>query len=209
MSMIDQLSSQVGDRSSEANRLVADQCLQNPTLLDEIRVGLGEKDVKLLGDCAEVMTMVAEKRPEIVAAYAETLARLLAHKNTRVRWESAHALAYVAHLAPQVMAPLLPRCEQILHEDKSVIVRDYLTDAVGGYARTGPDAAQAAFPVLQAALVVFDGKQAGHALEGLLNVAQSAPDLQAAILELARPYCDHPRGMIKKAARKLVKTLGG
>jgi hypothetical protein len=103
----------------------------------------------------------------------------------------------------------LPRCEQILHEDKSVIVHGYLTDAVGNYARTGPDAAQAAYPILTTALDVFGGRHAHYALNGLLNVAQAAPDLRDPILDIARSYVDHPRGMIKKAARKLVKTLGG
>lgn len=209
MSVIDQLSSQTGDRTSESNRLVADQCQQNPSLLDEIRAGLGEKDVKLLGDCAEVMTMVAEKRPEIVAPYAEALVPLMEHKQARVRWESVHALALVAHLAPQVIAPLLPRFRQNLHEDESVIVRETSAVAVGNYAQVGPDAAQAAYPILIETLDVFGGRHAHYALNGLLNVAQAAPDLRDAILDIAQAYVDHPRGMIKKAARKLVKTLGG
>ena len=62
MSILSQLSSQVGDRSEASNRKVVRQCLENPALLDEIAVGLKQQDAALLGDCAEVLTMVGSPR---------------------------------------------------------------------------------------------------------------------------------------------------
>ncbi len=109
MGVLQQLSSQAGDRSEYSNRKVALRCLDQPELLAEIAAGLDSRDVKLVGDCAEVLTMVAETRPDLIAPYAKKLAVLLAHKTTRVRWEAMHALALVASQVPRVIASLLPR----------------------------------------------------------------------------------------------------
>lgn len=108
MSIISELSSQVGDRSQSANHKVVVQCLDDPTLLADISAGLEHKNAALVGDCAEVMTQVAEQRPESVAPYAQALAPLLKHKATRVRWEAVHALAYIAAFNPETIADLLP-----------------------------------------------------------------------------------------------------
>ncbi|HEY8399663.1 MAG TPA: hypothetical protein VIK89_00300 [Cytophagaceae bacterium] len=55
MTIIQQLSSQVGDKTEEANRKVAQLCLQTPALLKEIAEGLSQKENNLVADCAEVL----------------------------------------------------------------------------------------------------------------------------------------------------------
>lgn len=63
MSDLGPLSSQIGQRSEAANRDAAGRCLANPALLDEAAFGLGNKDAAVVGDSAEVMTMVAQAAP--------------------------------------------------------------------------------------------------------------------------------------------------
>jgi len=98
MGIIDQLSSRTGDRTSQSNREAATRCLAEPALFADIVGALScenvlSVDYRLLGDCAEVCTMVAEVRPELVAPHAALLPPLLDHKKARVRWEAMHALA--------------------------------------------------------------------------------------------------------------------
>jgi hypothetical protein len=124
MSILAKLSSQVGDRSEHSNRQVVLECLDAPDLLGEIAEGLRSKDAALVGDCAEVLTQVAEQHPDWVAPYAEALAALVSHKKTRVRWEVMHALALVTASAPAVIEPLLPKLAEMIRADSSVIVRD-------------------------------------------------------------------------------------
>ena len=86
MSILNQLSSQVGDRTEASNRRVAAQCLLDPALLDEIARGLKSEDGALVADCAEVMTKVAEEHPEIVkrlTAFAEEAREDLGDKLTK------------------------------------------------------------------------------------------------------------------------------
>lgn len=205
MTLLRQLSSQSGDRTEEANREVAGQCLIEPALLAEIDAGLDSPDAALVGDCAEVFTLVADARPEWVAPYAPRLVALLTHKTTRVRWEATHALALVAALVPDVITPLLHQLAEALRHDKSTIVRDYTVEIVAHYAKTGVEAARAAMPLLQEALTLWDGKHAARALNSLGHVAERLPSRAADIHHIAQAYLNHPRGVARKAAKRLAK----
>jgi hypothetical protein len=183
------------------------ECIADPPLLEDIADGLKNADAALVGDCAEVLTHVASVYPERVAPYAEKLIPLLSHKTTRVRWEAMHALALIATHIPDTIATLLPQLQEMISADKSTIVRDHAVDTVGNYAGTSEQAAAQAFPILAKALRVWDSKHAARALNGLSNVALNAPGLQGELLSLAQDYVDHYRGVVKKAARRLVKTI--
>jgi type IV secretory pathway VirJ component len=209
MPITDQLASARGERGQEANCAVAEQCLERPELLSEIVEGLSSRDARLAGDCAEVMTKVAEGAPDLAAPYASQLAALLAHKNGRVRWEVMHAFALVAGLVPDLTAERLEWLRGLIRDDKSVIVRDYAVDAVAAYAATGATAAKASLPVLQAALEAWDGKYAARALAGLARAAQADPSLAAAVRASAEPFTDHARPGVRKAARATLRAAGG
>lgn len=207
MSVLDGLSSQIGDRTARSNHAVAARCLDKPSLLTELVGGLDGRDAALAGDCAEVLTLVAEQRPDLVAPYAGALSPLIAHPTTRVRWEATHALALVARAVPEAIAPLLPTLGEMVRADASTIVRDYATAAIGNYAATGPAAATAACPLLLAALDTWGGKHAGRALKGLTNVARSAPAQRQELRAVAEGHADSSRGVVRKAARDLLREL--
>src|SRR5688500_14052121 len=105
------LSSQSGDRTEAANRAVAAECQRHPELLQDIAAALTPADAALAGDCAEVMTKVAEADPTLILPYVEKLAPLLDHRTTRVRWEAMHALALAAGLVPRQITRLLPQLQ--------------------------------------------------------------------------------------------------
>jgi len=203
MSILAKLSSQVGDRSQEPNRKVVIQCLDDPTLLVEIAEGL--KDAALVGDCAEVLTQVADQHPDWVAPCAEALSALLNHKTTRVRWEAMHALALVARSTPKTIASLLPTLAEIIGSDPGATVRDHATDAIGNHAATVKPAAEKAYPLLREALSVWNGKPAGHALKGLVNVATMVPTSRDELHVTAEEHSRRGKGVVRKAAKELLK----
>lgn len=206
-SLLAQLSSQVGDRTEGSNREVARRCLENPHLLNEIAAGLLELEPALVGDCAEVLTKVAEDNPLLVVPYADSLPVLLLHKNSRVRWEAAHTLALIATSSPATITPLVPILVQLIRTDTSVIVRDHATDALAYYASTGKYAAECVYPYLVEMLTLWDGKQAGHALQGL---AKAAPFLRSRYAELnaiAGEYSASDRAVVRKAAARLRNAI--
>ena len=92
MEILNQLSSQKGDKTEDANKIVAEKCIANPKVLAEIAIGLEDKDKKLQSDCIEVFTLVAEVKPEFVVPYADSILHLLYSKETKTRWEAVHTL---------------------------------------------------------------------------------------------------------------------
>jgi hypothetical protein len=206
-SILTQLSSQVGDRTEASNRKVATICLEDPHLLKEIAAGLMESEDALVGDCAEVLTQVAQENPTLIVPYAEVLSLLLVNKNTRVRWEATHALALIARSSPASITPLVPILVQLNRNDASVIVRDHATDTLANYASTGKSAAECVYPYLIEMLTLWDGKQAGHALLGLANAAPLLPYRRNELHAIASGYSASDRAVIRKAAKNLFKIV--
>jgi hypothetical protein len=207
MSIVQKLSSQVGDRGQESNLKVAADCLVKPELLKEVTAGLRSKDAALLGDCVEVFTKVAEQHPKLIVPYAAELIQLIAHKTTRVRWEAVHALALCAQFIPQILQPQLCEIDSIIRSDKSIIVRDYSIDIVANYTLAGAKQAQEAYPLLREYLAVWEGRHAGHALIGLCNVAKMLPQMAPELHKLAEPFLEHKSGVIRKTAKAVLKSI--
>ena len=205
MSILDKLSSQVGDRTEAANKQVAARVLKESALLTEIERGLLSPDAKLAGDCAEVMTMVAEEQPDLVAPYADALIARLSHKNTRVRWEAMHCVAEIAARVPDKIAPILQTLNETIALDKSVIVRDHAIRALGAYGSTSPVAARRVWHHLRAALVVWDGKHAGKALAAMQKLVDADATLKPEAQKIARRFVEHKSASVRMAAKRLLK----
>ncbi len=206
MGILNQLSCKTGDSSGASNRTVAGQCLEHPEWLPEIVAGLGSRDDAMVADCAEVMTEVAKVQPAYIAPYAGALVPCLMHRKTRARWEAMHALALVTFLAPEVVGGSLHLLQEIVEGDSSVIVRDYGVDAIANYAGISGEKAREVYPFLVSVLDLWNGKQAGHALRGLLNVVRNAPELRVEVHEVAVQQYERTKGVIRKAARELMSA---
>jgi len=206
MSVLSRLSSQVGDRTEESNKRVAREALEQPFVLAEIAQGLSADDPRLVGDCAEVMTMVAEHGPELVVLYIEEIVPLLSAEKTRVRWEAMHAIALVVRLVPERIAPMIGELGAKIKGDRSVIVRDWAVYALGEYGSTSKEAARSAFSILAEALTAWEGKQAGKALEALGKLVARDASLTQQAGSLAEPYLTHRSAKVRRLAKKLVGT---
>jgi hypothetical protein len=206
--IVNQLASKMSSRSNEPNKAVAIKCIETPELLEEIAGHLKDSDKKLVADCAEVMTEVALSNPSLIAEFTMDLIPLINSKDNRIKWESIHALSLVAHLVPDLIFSILPELEEIMHRDKSIIVRDYTADAIAGYAGTSPEAADNAYPILKKILILWDGRHAARALEGLINIYKVKPLLKNELGKIADAFLDNPKGVIQKAAIRLQKAIG-
>lgn len=206
-SVLNQLSSAIGDHTNAANHAVAAACLADPTLLEQIAGGLAGEGEKMAGDCAEVMTQTAAEAPDLVVPYADVLIGVLDHPFTRARWEAAHALAVIASRVPDRLREARGRLDAIIRTDTSIIVRDYTVVIVAGLAGSSSADAAWAYPLLMDCLSLWEGRHAGHALPGLGQVAVQLPQHSAEIRRHAAELVDHERGMVRKAARRLVKSL--
>jgi hypothetical protein len=207
MAILQQLSSQTGNRSEQPNRKVAGQCIQHPELLTEIVSGLKSKDVKLIGDCAEVMTFVAETNPELVSNFFNDLHPLIKHKNGRVKWEAMHAISLIAHLIPEHIFSILVELDDILHKEQGVIVRDYATQTICNYGLTSKEAASIAYPIMKEILHTWGERHASRVIDALAKIYVLLPGIKKELLSLVSEYENSSRAIIKKAVTKLNKAL--
>lgn len=207
MSILSKLSSSMGERGEASNRTVAGMCIENPDLLGEIAEGLESGSDVIKGDCAEVMTFVAKNEPEFVVPYVGSLVPLVEHPKARVRWEAIHSISLVAGLAPHFLRKLIPKLDEIIQNDTSIIARDCAVRAVGNYAETGLEAAMEAYPVLINAIPVRDCRHAHHAINGLINALGFLSDKTDELEKIGEEYMESSRGVLKKAAKKLLKAI--
>jgi hypothetical protein len=121
-----------------------------------------------------------------------------------VRWEATHAVALVAALVPDQVAPLLPDLAARIEHERSVIVRDCAVKALGEYGRSGPQAAEQAFPLLGDALEAWEGKHAKLALEGMDKLLSAEPALGPEVRAAARTCLDHKRANVRRLANRMV-----
>jgi hypothetical protein len=205
MSILSELSSQIGDRTEAANKRVAARVLKKSALLDEIASGLASDDAKLAGDCAEVMTLVAAEKPEFVVLHAEALIARLDHKDTRVRWEVMHSLAEIAAFTPDQIAPIVGKLVEKVTHDKSVIVRDYAIQALGEYSGTSTTAARQVWPHLCKALDLWEGKHVGKVLEAMRQLVMADGTLKADAQEIALHFMDHGSAKVRAMAKRMLK----
>ena len=205
MEILNQLSSQKGDKTEDSNKLVAENCIANPRLLAEIAVGLEDEDKKLQSDCIEVFTLVSEKKPELIVQYAENILPLLSSKEAKTRWEAVHTLSYIADKIPDIISSVLPTLQSLIEKDKSTIVRDYAIDTIANYAKTNVKTSEESYGLLKSFLELWGEKHARQVLRGFNNVLDHCSDFKAEINILVQPYLSANKKIVVSEAKKIIK----
>jgi len=207
MEILNQLSSQKGDKTEIANRLVAEKCIANPRALAEIAIGLEDKDKKLQSDCIEVFTLVSEVKPEYIVPYTDNILPLLYSKETKTRWETVHTLSFIAEKIPDIIFSVLPVLQSLVEKDKSTIVRDYAMDTVANYAKVSTETSGESYELLKYALELWGEKHAKQVFKGFNYVLNNCTDYKAEINLLVQPYLTANKKIVATEAKKIVKRI--
>ncbi len=205
MTIIDQVTS-ISEKKGN-NYVVAELCARDPEKIQEVVDGLVYRDGKVVADCAEVLTEIALTKPELVAPFGGQILPILYQKNNRARWETMHCLSLIASLRPEIIEQNLEQFSSFIETHDSVIVRDYAIDAIGNFAGTSLEAARKAMPILEKSLYVWEGRHAGHALEGLIRIVPYLPSSRAHLQEIASAYLTAKNGAVRKSASRLARIL--
>ena len=205
MEIINQLSSQKGDKTEDCNKIIAEKCITAPRLLADIAVGLEDKNKKLQSDCIEVFTLVSEKKPELTVQYAENIVPLIYSKDAKTRWEAAHTLSYIAEKIPDTISHILPALQSLIEKDHSTIVRDYSIDTIANYAKTSVETSEEAYELLKFTLELWGEKHARQVLRGFNHILDNVSDYKAEINSLVQPYLSANKKIVATEAKKIIK----
>lgn len=100
MSVIDLLSSSLGQNGNEANISLAKEIAasENRDAIKELINNLKNKNTKIQSDCIKTLYETAYIKPEMIAEYYSDFIKLLSGKNNRLVWGSMIALMTITDL---------------------------------------------------------------------------------------------------------------
>jgi len=100
MSVIDLLSSSLGQKGNEANITLAKQIslTDNKEAIQELVRNLANKDKNIQSDCIKTLYELGYLKPEIIADYHNEFLKLLDNNNNRLVWGGMIALATIVDL---------------------------------------------------------------------------------------------------------------
>jgi hypothetical protein len=105
----------------------------------EIADGLKSKEQAVANDCIKVLYEIGQRKPELIADFADDFITALASKNNRIVWGSMTALAYIAPIKPETIFNRLPEIitaykkGSVITIDNSISVFAQLCKANGEY----------------------------------------------------------------------------
>lgn len=147
--MIELLACRLGRNDETPNIELAEKLCGNAdkTGIHEIADGLKSKEQAVANDCVKVLYEIGQRKPELIADFADDFITALSSKNNRVVWGSMIALACITPIKPEAV---YDRLSEIISAYKkgSVITVD---NSIGVFARLCKVNAQyqtAVFPIL-------------------------------------------------------------
>ena len=113
----------------------------------EIVNGLKSNDQAVANDCIKVLYEIGQRKPTLIAAFAEDFITALSSKNNRLIWGSMKALTYVTPMKPEAVFSRLP---EILaaYKKGSVITVDNSISVFAQLCKANSEYQKIVFPIL-------------------------------------------------------------
>lgn len=126
MSLVDKLASSLGRRDEVPNQEVAAKIVRgkDKKAVAELVALMRHEQKSIQSDSIKVLYEVAEKSPELVAAYARDFLRLLDHENNRIVWGAMTALDAITSHDPGAIHKHLRKILEVA-DTGSVITKDH------------------------------------------------------------------------------------
>ena len=202
------LASKMGRNDEAPNIELAEKLCENNDIagIKEIVDGFTGSEKAVANDCIKVLYEIGERKPELIADYANEFVSRLCSKNNRLAWGSMTALAKIVELSPK---PIFDGMSMIVsaYENGSVITVDNSISVFSGLCKANDYYTKEVLPILinhlkecrpkdvsqhaERAAVCFDTNNADAFIEVL---EKRLPDLaatgQARVKKLlSRLYC--------------------
>jgi hypothetical protein len=125
MSIIELLSSSVGNKDFEQNKKLAAQIAtsSDTQVVKDLIAGLEHKNARIQSDCIDTLYEIGFIQPDLIAAYYKAFLKLLDNKNNRLVWGGMMALATIAHITHKELFSDLYKIEKVT-DSGSVITID-------------------------------------------------------------------------------------
>jgi len=147
--MIEKIACKLGRNDEAPNIELAEELCRtkNAEGIAVIVGGFTGSDKAVANDCLKVLYEIGERKPELIAGYANEFISRLHSKNNRLAWGSMTALSKIVELAPE---PIFAKLSIIIaaYENGSVITVDNGVSVFAGLCRAGANYAKEVLPIL-------------------------------------------------------------
>jgi len=108
--VIDKLACRLGRNDETLNIELAEKLCNSGDMkgILELVDGLKVEEQAVVNDCIKVLYEIGQRKPELIADFADDFITALSSKNNRVVWGSMRALAFIAPVKPDVLFNRLP-----------------------------------------------------------------------------------------------------
>ena len=147
--MIEKLACSLGRNDEVPNVELAEELCRNNDVagIKEVVGGFTGSDKAVANDCIKVLYEIGERKPELIAGYANEFISLLRSKNNRLAWGSMTALAKIAELSPESIFKRLPTVIAA-YEEGSVITVDNSISLFARLCKADESYAKEVLPIL-------------------------------------------------------------
>ena len=113
----------------------------------EIANGLKSNDQAVANDCIKVLYEIGQRKPTLIADFADDFITILSSKNNRLVWGSMKALTYATPMRPEVVFSRLP---EILaaYKKGSVITVDNSISVFAQICKANSEYQKTVFPII-------------------------------------------------------------
>lgn len=206
-SALDRIASRQGRRDEVPNQELARDLAETEDVeaIREIAAHLWDRDLHVRSDCIKVLYELGERKPELIAPYAEEFLRLLTDRQNRMVWGAMTALGTIATVAADALYPRVEEIRTAMGRG-SVIAVDNGVRALARLAASAPERNAALFPVLVEHLGRCRAKEVPQHAEQIAvavtpeNRAAFVAVLERRLPELTPPQATRVRRVIKRIA---------
>ena len=207
--MLERIASRLGKNDETPNIELAAELARagDRAGIEEIVSGLG-MDRAAASDCIKVLYEIGERRPELIAPYAESFIRLLGSRENRLVWGAMTALGQVAGLNPDLLYAHLDEVRSA-YETGSVITVDHSIEVFARLCAAKEVYEERVLPVLLSHLASCRAKEIPQHLERMAvcfrpgNAEAFRAAVNARYGELSKPQ----KARVDRVLKKLPGTL--
>lgn len=124
MTVINQLSSSLGQRGNDANISLAKEIAEtkNSDAIKELVENLKNKDKKIQADCIKTLYETAYINPDLIKSYYSDFLKLLSNKNNRLVWGGMIALMTITDLKKKELFDSLDLISDTVNKGSTITI---------------------------------------------------------------------------------------
>ena len=174
--------------------------------VQQIINGLGSKEKRIKAGAAELASLLAELRPDLLYPHVDMFIDSLGSKENLQRWEAVCTLGFLA--GDDSEQKISARIDTIVAflRSKSIVLQGHALRALSRIAVAFPSEGRRIFSAMAAAKDAFPGNKIGFVIEAMAVMAP-LPGLSGWIRQFVSPYAHSDVSVVARKAKKALSVL--